>query len=405
MRTPVYQHSYGLRLLGVLTMTIAGTLVLGQAALAQGDLTMLDESAEGAVAISGTLTVVEPSTLDVRIAFDYQDDSNCHMLHLTPSEVSLQHIVGGDAVNIGRCRPPGQLEASQELALTVRRGSWRIAFVLGSEVLVQAFDSSLYGGTVGYSVVGAELDDAIVQPLGDVYLTDDFMRDESAQSTWEAVQGTWKTQALRVDNQSDRMEVDKSANAFSYWGKGAEGALTITGYWFWSNYSLRAAVRATGTDAVGLIAYYQDPEDYLLARWTSALAESADADQLQLVGVVGGEPTVIAEAPGGHLPEQWYSLKLSICDDLVQCSIDDELKISTRIELFGQGQPGLYCEGDEGTFFDSVAVQDWEVLSDTFEPAIPGKWVALSGSWADGEDGRMGSSGGGERVCVSGRAD
>ncbi len=387
----------------VLAMVVASTLLISGPSFGQKDLTMLEEPCEGSFVLGGSLKVVDPATLDVRIAFNYQENGDCYSLHLTGSSVALERISGEDSVSIGRCETPAGFEAGEELPLTVRRGEWRIAVICGNQVLVRAYDSSLSGGQAGYTTVGAELDDVMLQPLGEVYLTDDFVREEAAQSAWEAVQGTWKTQSLRVDEQSDRMEADKSANAFSYWGKGKEGALAVTGYWFWSNYSVRAGMRATGTDVMGLVAYYRDPENYLLARWNSALAEGDDANELQLVQVTDGAAKIIAQAPGGHLPDHWYSMKLNVCEDVVQCFIDGELKISTRCDLFGQGQPGLFCEGTAGTFFDSVAIHDWETLSDAFDPPVPGKWVALAGSWDSDGNGLRSSAASGERLCATGR--
>jgi len=384
-------------------MVVASTVLIMAPSFGQGDLTMLEESCDGPFVIAGSLKVADPAALDVRIAFNRQENGDGYSLHLTGSSVDLQRISGDKAVSIGRCKAPTGLEAEEELTLTVRRGDWRIVFICGNQVLVRAYDSSLSGGQAGYAVAGAELDDLMIQPLGEVYLTDDFVREEHAQSAWEAVEGSWKTQSLRVDEQSERMEADKSANAFSYWGKGKEGGLAVTGYWFWGNYSVQAGMRPTGTDAMGLVAYYQDPENYLLARWNSALAEGEDANELQLIQVTGGTPTIVAHAAGGHLPDHWYSMKLNVCEDLVQCFTDGELKISTRSDLFGQGQPGLFCEGTAGTFFDGVAIHDWETLSDAFDPPVPGKWVSLGGSWDTDGNSLRSSAASGERMCATGR--
>ena len=389
----------------VLATTVAGALLCAGVVSAQGELTMLEDSGEEAYAIAGSLKVGDPAALDVRVVFDYQDDQNCYELHLTSASVTLQRIVSGESTHIGRCQPPSDLEAGQELPLTVRHEGWRITFILGNEVLVRAFDSALSEGQVGYAAAGGEITELMIQPLGDVFLTDDFVREEDAQSAWESAAGAWKTQSLRVDEQSERMEADKSTNAFSFWGRGKDGALAVTGYWFWNNYSVRSGVRPAGTDAMGLVAYYQDPESYLCVRWTSALAETEDANQLQVIQVADGEQTILAQVPGGHLPEHWYSMQLNVCDELVQCFIDAELRLSARLQPFGQGQPGLYCQGSAGTFFDSVAIQSWEALSETFDAPNPGKWAAISGTWQHDANGYLRAEGNGERVCVTGQPD
>ncbi|MGM0491349.1 MAG: hypothetical protein ACQER1_00275 [Armatimonadota bacterium] len=397
---------------GTLAAIAAALVVLSAAAaartpaFAQDAPKMLEDTAEAPYALAANLHVTDPDALHLQIFLERQDADNGYVITCTARETFVERVVDGENVRIGHGRPIGELVADSDLELTVRRDNWRIVFVLDRQVLAQAWDSTLAGGGVGYSVTGGEVGDALVQPLGRVYMTDDFMRVGEEASQWEPVSGTWETQELRVDEQSERMEADKSANAFSYWGKGGEEepALASTGYWFWNNYLVAAAVRASETDPLGLVAYYQDPENYLLARWTSAVSEAVDANLLQLIGVRDGERSVLAETSGGHLPGQWYQLELRICDGVVQCLVDDEPRLVAHFDAFGQGQPALYCEGERGTFFDSVAIEDWEVLSEDFERTAPGKWVVSSGDWnLDG--GAMVAEGDGPRLVVTGRPD
>jgi hypothetical protein len=380
-------------------------MMVGSAAVpvcAQDELTMMEGELPGSYALTATLQVDDPSSLDARIIFNRQDDANYYSLRLTASETSLQRVADGKTSDLGICRPPTGLDAG-EYVLTVRRADWRIVAILGAEVLARGWDRTLTGGQAGYSAAGGSLADGFVQPLGELFLSDDFVREEDAPSEWEPLQGVWKSQSLRVDEQSERMEADKSMNAFSYLGKSAEGgsALTTAGHWFWSSYSVAAAVRAEGTDVVGLVAYLQDADNYLAARWSSALADGPEADRLSLVQVIGGETTVLAEAPGGHVPDQWYSMRFRLCDGLVQCAIDGETRLVATTEAFGQGQPGLYCEGSDGSLFDSVLVDRWEVMADDFDMPRPGRWVAAGGTWSN-DDGRMRASGEGERLCLTG---
>lgn len=392
----------------VLTI-VSATALLASAvvALYAQDLTMLEETVAGPYALAGTLHVTDPATLSVLVVIDQTDANNRYTIRVTPGETIIERVQGGHAQRIGHTRAHGPFVADTDLELTVRRDGWRLDLILDREVLARAYDSTLPPGRVGFAVAGGEIPDPMLQPTGGVYLTDPFERVEDAsvaQGTWEPVQGTWKLQALRVDEQSERMESDKSANAFSYLGKGDGGpGIACTGYWFWSDYSVRAAVRPAASDPLGLIAYYQDPQNYIVARWTSALSDADDADCLQLLTVVAGTPAAVAEAPGGHLPNVWYQVELRICDGLAQVLVDDEPRLAATVGLFGQGQPGLYCEGAAGTFFDSVVVEDWTVLSDDFATTIPGRWVPISGSWRP-EGGQM-RGGGDNGLVVTGRAD
>ena len=388
-----------------LTTALLALCMVGSAAahvFAQADLTMLEEELPAAYAFTADLQVTDPAAFNVRVVFDQREDSSL-ALTITASKVALERLQAGKATPIGVSHAPSGLEAGATLPLTIQRNGWRIAVVLGEQVVARAWDDSPAGGQAGYAVTGGSLESPFVQPLGEMYLSDDFVRPEEATSTWDPATGSWQTQSLRVDEQADRMEADKSMNAFSYLGKssGDGPALAVAGYWFWGTYSVSAAVRAAGQDAMGLVAYYQDPGNYLAARWTSALAQGEGADSLALLQVVDGKTTVLAQVPGGHLPQRWYQLELRISDSTVQCLIDDELRVAATTDGFGQGQAGLYCEGNEGTNFDSVLVDRWEIFADDFSAPAPGKWVPVAGAWRT-DGGEMIGTGDGERLCEAG---
>lgn len=388
-------------------IVIAALILASAAATAYAEAapTMLEETADPPYALAATLQVEDPEALHVGLFVDYTDAENTYVITCTPDEVHVERVLEGEVTRIGASRTYESFQADTALELTVRRDGWRIEFILDQEVLARAWDSELPPGRVGHTAVGGQVVDTMIQPLAGIYMTDDFMREAETQSVWVPAQGEWSVEPLRTDAQSERMEVDKSANAFTYVGQaGEEPAIVTAGYWFWNDYQLSAAVRPVETDPLGLIAYYQDPDNYLLARWTSALSREDDADRLQLISVVDGERSVLAETRGGHIPGQWYAMQLRVCDGLIQCLVDDEPMLIARADLFGQGQPGLYCEGEAPSFFDSVLVEDWEVLSEAFEIERPGKWVAESGTWQV-SSGSMESTGSGLRMVTGGRAE
>lgn len=371
----------------------------------QAEPTMLDEQLDGPYALAGTLHVSDPENLRVELLVDWQDPDNTYRVTMTPLLTRVERVVAGTAVAIGRTRAHGAFEPEADLELTLRREGWRLELIVDRQVLARAWDTTFEGGQVGYSVTGGALPDAMLQPLGEVYMADDFMRAGGGNTTWEAVSGSWGIESLRVDEQRESMEAEKSANAFSYVGRATEEgpALATTGYWFWSDYSIGAAVRPSGTEAVGVVAYYQDPANYLAARWTSELSGEPDAGTLQIVRVAGGERQVLAQADGGHIPGQWYRLQLRVSEGVVQVHVDDEPRLAATAELFGQGQAGLYTESSEGANFDSVTIQDWTTLVDDFGEPTPGRWSISNGSWAQ-TDGTLRATGP-EAIALTGSAD
>lgn len=364
---------------------------------------MLEDIPEPPYALAATLNVEDPEALQFRLLLDYTDDANTYVITGNAEQVQVQRVLGGETVRIGTAGVFRGFEPDSALELTARRDGWRIDLVIEGQVVARAWDKSLPPGSLGHSAQGGEVTDVMIQPLASIYMTDDFMRGPEGQSVWSAEHGTWEVAPLRVDDLSERMEADKSANAFTFMGRGDDNpALVTAGHWFWFNYELSAAVRAVETDPLGLIAYYQDPQNYLLARWTSALSRADDADRMQLVAVIDGEHSVLAETRGGHLPGHWYEMRLRVCDGLIECLVDDQPMLMARADLFGQGMPGLYCEGEAGTSFDSILVQDWEALLEEFDTERPGKWVTRSGSWQV-NTGAFESGGAGLRIATSGR--
>ncbi|MEI6502476.1 MAG: hypothetical protein WCP21_15805, partial [Armatimonadota bacterium] len=125
--------------------------------------------------------------------------------------------------------------------------------------------------------------------------------------------------------------------------------------------------------------YYQDENNYLVLRSTCLADPAPNGDRLQLIAVREGKQTILSDKPGGYEPGQWYKLRVQVCDDVLQCFVDDDLRLQATSRLFGQGQVGLYVEGKAGCFFDDVLCAPWDAFREDFATAIPGKWALGSG--------------------------
>ncbi len=370
-------------------------------------LTWLDEPVQGAFDVTGAIAVKDAGGLHAALVFDSQANtpgSDHYTLSLGPRGAQFSVLRKGNASAIGLSTAVALKPTKEPVTFTLQRRDWGMAFILGNQVIARAFDPGLTGGKVGYSGVGAEWSDVRVQQIGDILLRDDFVRDVGVQSAWENVSGTWEQQTLREDPQASRMEADKSANAFSYFGRAAKGrGIAVAGYWFWSDYSFKVAVRPEGDSAVGIVFYYQDDKNYLALRWLPRDSTAKDGDRIQLIQVLGGQEKVLVSKPGGYVDNHWCSLRVNACGDIVQCFVDDELTLQAHVDTLGQGQIGFLVDGPKGAFFDDAEALDWEVFSDDLSTLCPGKWAALSGAWQFGKDAVARATGGGEAVSVTGR--
>ena len=359
-----------------------------------GKLEMLPDMADGDWVLFGKLTPEDPAALKLTAALLYGETGDHYQLRLTGKEAQFFLVRGGKAVALGRPGNPGDLlKPGQLTEVSIRRDSWTLSLLLGGHLVCSAQDATLSAGGVGYALTAGKLEAPLLQFIGDMGFADDFMRGTEERSLWQPAGGQWQEESLRIDPQANTMQETKSANAFSYLGKAAQGrALTAVGYWFWSDYRLSASVRPVGGGACGLLAYYRDPDNYLALRWTPRASQAPDGNRLQLVQRVAGQERVLAETPGGFRAEQWYKLGISLSGGWVRAYLDDEERLSARNDVFRQGKGGLLEEGSDGVSFDDVALTPWGYFADNFDGDQ--RWDVASGKW-DRAAGRYTAAGAG----------
>ncbi len=177
------------------------------------------------------------------------------------------------------------------------------------------------------------------------YFADDFMHGEGALGEWRAVAGQWTVSAL--DNPI------RSANAFSFWGRG-KSALATVGYWFWRNYQVSCSVHPLDPVRFGVLLCYADNGEAYRLDWEAA-AEKGGRGRLRLVKTGGASDTILAEVPMGFVRAQWYRLKVRQFEGDLQVWVDDVpvLAATDGAPLLG-GRFGLWSQGGDGVVFDDV---------------------------------------------------
>lgn len=362
------------------------------------ELQFLEDDGEGDFNLTGTLSVKSAAALDARIAFNYQENKKHYLLTIKQGRVALQRVGAGAPLALG---VPATLALKDGMSVpfTLQRRGWRISLVCDRQVVLRAYDTAFQDGKVGTSVSNGTFADLRLQPVGEVFADDDFVREEGAESIWQPILGRWDARTLRDDPQATREETDKSANAFSYFGSGSPRAITVGGHWFWDRYSLESSIKPMGKGAIGVILHYQDDKNYLVARWTSFADAPPNGNKLQLVARHGDTEKVLAEREGGYEPGQWTKLRAQVCDGIVQCLVDDEWKLEAQTDFFGQGQIGLYVEGASGAFFDDVVCNEWELVREQFSDVVPLKWRGAG--WSQ-KNGVMTYTGTGRSLCSTG---
>lgn len=354
------------------------------------NLTCTDEPVTGDFDWRGLYRVRGAKDWQAVFLLDGQPDQSGYRLILSEHSSSFSKIQMGLEILLATGSGIGG-SRSGELVIRRRENCFRV--YADHRLLLTAHDETYGEGLVGYGVTEGDVsfEKILVQPVQPIVFNDDFMRLEAETGDWERVSGSWQVKSLRNPL--------RSANAFTYLGRSTGGpALSLTGKWFWDAYRFGAAVQGTGSRAVGLIACYQDRNNYLLFEWTGQ--NRKDAGVKRLIRLRDGKRQILSESRGGYRPGQWYSVSASVNDKDLKASIDGVVVCSASVEPTSEGRAGLYTEDGKGAYFDDVWCESNRDVSVDFRAAgelgkaIGGEWQEFGGNWA------VVAEGSGKSVCA-----
>ena len=344
----------------------------------------------------------------LRLVFNYQDVENHHYVELSPGSISVVAMQNG----IGRvlARTDTSLPVDEAMNVLVKRRLPDIRVAVNREMLLEACDETFTTGQTGFARTdeAVEVSAPAVEPVGKIYFADDFMRVEGADSPWTALRGPWKL--------SDPEHAALSANAFQYNVENKEAetdVVSVAGNAFWDDYSFEAAVSSDrDTTPFGLYVYYQSENNYYRFQWTPDKPDSPGSGRKQLIRMLDGEETVLAERTGGYKSDQWYKLRVQVSGRRLQAFIDETLVFDVRDAHLIDGMVGLYGGPKARLTFDDVFVRSYEAFEDRFTETGRGAWTFMGGTWdripqGDGNGGEpttgilsVRSSGGSSRAVV-----
>jgi len=344
--------------------------------------TLLEQTCDEEFTLSARIEAPNgwPEGSAAELVFHSQDEKNYCAVRFNREKIAFLKVQDGEPQRWGDMDEvqPGTMGPS--LTVSLKRRAWRLTLICNQQVVGHAYDLECRGGRIGSGVQGGGLrvTDLQYQPTEEVYFTDDFARAKEETGTWEILSGSFVAAEARI-GKSVR---ETSANPFAWKALASGGpALCRTGYWFWDDYLLEAAVKPETEGQVGLCAFVQDAQNYLAFRWASQGQPGAERFGRQLVRVVHGQATLLASAPGGYLPGQWYRLGLRVHSDRVTAFIDGETACAAEERAFGQGGIGLWAEAGTEARFDDIRAERTEGFQEDFSRPSLGKWTDLGGVW------------------------
>ena len=142
-------------------------------------------------------------------------------------------------------------------------------------------------------------------------------------------------------------------------------SLIVAGESGWSDYAAEVAIKPLGSGGAGLAVAVTSDQDFVLFRWRGPQGPRAsmpvretetNKEALQLVQVVGGKETVLAEKLARYRPYEFYRMGVDWNGDKISCSIDGVEVLSAAVPGIKRGKIGLYAMAGETVFFDDVRI-------------------------------------------------
>ncbi|MEI6541759.1 MAG: hypothetical protein WCO86_19880, partial [Planctomycetota bacterium] len=296
----------------------------------------------------------------------------------------------------------GKLSGKGELRIA--RHGCKMGVFQDGELAAYAFDDRLLDGAVGSRMLNGGTPVKIrAEARDDVHVAEDFMITQGKLAQWR---GNGDVKHGDFDVKSLRHPL-LSANAFSYFGSGSN-IHSVTGEAWWDNYVYELSMRGPAVGKLGLVFAYKDDKNYGLFRWSSRGLDGRTPAKRELVLIRDGQEEVIAQAPGGYAPNQWYKATVNVGYSKLSVYVDKHLLLEASHPRFTAGAAGVWCdvpipehiakdpkEADfqinslEGMMrqhvvFDDVRIHSLEDFEDRFATSgtLKSGWLVGEGDWS-----------------------
>ncbi len=366
-------------------LPIALLALIAGAAHAAGDLTMrfIDDIADGDYDVS--CTIVLEGKGELRVGFDATESGDVSWFSVANGQASLHRLSAGVETRVGK---NVRVNTKGPALFTLQRRADRVCAIIGDQVTLDVPWDGPAGGQVGVSSDGRYIaGKPSIQPVDPPFVTDDFTREAAAMGDWRTSGGSFENTMIAAPGAQATM----SANPFSLHVEAEDGAFASTGYWFWDSYRVGLSVRPAKAPTVELRAWVQNDANYLALRWQKGHEKLAGARKIVLVR--DGVERVLAKAPGGFEPGEWYRLELQVTPGRVVGLIDREPMLTAKTDAFGQGAVGLALTSGDAYFDDLlVAPPDYREGPPRINPVFLADPVMIaeevfvpSGFWRTGD--------------------
>ncbi|HEX8832579.1 MAG TPA: hypothetical protein VF719_00175, partial [Abditibacteriaceae bacterium] len=345
------------------------------------------------------LALEKTASWETRIALDWKDERNFLFLRVWNAggqpTMRFYRVTNGAVEKLGD--PDATFTPYGANSLTLQRVEQRVRALWNGRVVATAWSSSApTEARFGTASRGVTVNSARMQPVSEeIFLRDDFMRaqgpdDPEVPGQWHRVAGIWKTSGLL----GPRADAALNPNPFVFRAEAPAGATSFSpvasvGKWFWSNYSISAAVRPALRDSkapfvASLLAYRQLDG--------ASVTGSVDFRTGRATLRVGDRVLATSEAFAPDA-DQWHRLFLDPGPGTMRLVVDGIERVRFNSEdlppsqaqslALAQGDAALGATLGGGNYidFDDVRIGANDAISDNFRVASVGRWTDLVGEW------------------------
>ena len=328
------------------------------------------------------------------LEFDFLSDSpagqgEIHALAFATSSDSSADDIAGDALKLW-----GTQSWGDSSLVTYAGSGWQHVKVraadfaaLGSyDSLVFVNDDDAPSGSNLNSYANGSFRNVMLYedtPQTGVLLSDNF--DDGDLNGWTVVdEGTvdgpsdWTVtggEARQASNIHDGSTAASRVGTYAHWNTAAAQN--------WSNYTVSMDIRSTDDDGLGIMLYYQDPDNYY------RFEMDKQRNFRRLIKKVNGAVTLLASTTGGYYQNTTYNLTATIENGQITIVRNGVTEFGGAVadNALTSGSVALYSWGNSSSYYDNITVTSLSPapsMSDNFDDGDLNGWTVVDEGTVDG---------------------
>ncbi len=329
-----------------------------------------------AVSVDFQLNAVPSEGSYVDIITSYVDKGNYNLLRFDPiaNKLSFLNRSNGITLTFKSASLSGPLDSGIAHNMKIVQSENRVALYFDGQFVSSIMHVLPAGsGRVGLQahMLPVSFDQFVVAPMEQPYrLTEDDFESNQA-SAWQSLSGSWQ-----IEEQAGN-HVYKQTQA------GAVTARSVIGSDEWRNYRVSAQLainQAATTGTIGLLAGFQDDQNYYLLRYNFNL------ELLELIKKVNGTTTVLDQSDALVEWDEAHRFALEIVAGKVTGYVDGMIRVQETDASLDSGRAGLTTYGVQAQFDDvevegSVSSKQRPLAYDDFDQGMSELWSESGGDW------------------------